>query len=160
MQLSCLYLKHQWPPGPVPEANHVSWALSQTLDKDFDIIHVHSALALAMSRLMANPALVYTIHHERVPDLSSLYQHFPEVHYVAISYRQKELECQLPNCEVIHHGLDVDRFQCVDLAGDYVCFVGRLAEEKGPHIAIDVAERLGSPHQTWNRLQRESSVER
>jgi glycosyltransferase involved in cell wall biosynthesis len=44
---------------------------------------------------------------------------------------------------VIHHGLDAGRYQWSGQAEPYVCFVGRLAREKGPLTAIDAAARAG-----------------
>ncbi len=67
------------------------------------------------------------------------------MHYVAISHNQQRLEVPLLNCTVIHHGLDPGRFESAERAGEYVCFVGRLSEVKGPHLAIDVAHRAKVP---------------
>ena len=46
---------------------------------------------------------------------------------------------------VIHHGLDPSRFRWTHQPGPYVCFVGRFAQEKGVHTAIDVAQAAGVP---------------
>jgi glycosyltransferase involved in cell wall biosynthesis len=143
--LYSLYNEAQWPPSPFPEVNHVSWAFSQIARGHFDLVHVHSALALGMARLVPRLPIVYTLHHESVAEFSDFYGHFPEVHYIAISENQRRLEIPLPRCEVIHHGLDPERFECADTADDYVCYIGRFTEEKGPHIAIDVARDAGVP---------------
>jgi glycosyltransferase involved in cell wall biosynthesis len=144
-RLSCLFLERQWPPNPLSEANHLSWAFSRISPDGFDLIHAHSALALALSRLTADHPMVYTLHHHQVDEFSDFYRHFSEPWYVAISQNQKRLETPLPNCEVIHHGLDPARFEWSETPGDYVCFVGRFSEVKGPHVAIDVAAQAGLP---------------
>ncbi len=46
---------------------------------------------------------------------------------------------------MIHHGLDPSRFEWTATPRGYVCFIGRFARVKGPHTAIDVAERAGVP---------------
>jgi glycosyltransferase involved in cell wall biosynthesis len=144
-ELRSLYATPQWPPNPFVDLNHASWAMQQTSLEDFDVVHAHSAVALALGRLVADVPLVYTLHHPPVEDFSKFYEDFPEVHYVAISERQMELETQLPHCTVIHHGLDASRFQCTDQPEDYVCFVGRYSDVKGPHTAIDAAQKAGVP---------------
>jgi glycosyltransferase involved in cell wall biosynthesis len=119
--------------------------MDQIAAGDFDLVHAHSATTLGFSRLLPEIPMVYTLHHHRVEELSNFYQHFPRVHYIAISRRQMELEISLPNCDVIYHGLDPDRFECAETVENYVSFIGRFSEEKGPHIAIDAARVAGLP---------------
>ena len=144
-ELRFLYSTSTWPPNPLDELNHVSWALQQASQEGFDVIHVHSAAALACSRLLPEIPLLYTLHHALAPEFSTFYESFPSAYYVAISQRQKELEVPLPRCTVIHHGLDASRFACVPKPKDFVCFVGRFSEVKGPHLAIDAARLAGLP---------------
>lgn len=141
--LEALYPEAQWPPGFLAEVNHVSWAFSRIAGRGYDVVHCHSASALAIARLIPELPVVYTLHHVRDERLSELYRYFPQVWYVAISNRQRELEIELPRIEVIHHGVDHARYLGPSIPDDGVCFVGRLSEVKGPHIAIDVAEAAG-----------------
>ncbi|WP_050785926.1 glycosyltransferase family 4 protein [Pedosphaera parvula] len=143
--LCYLYKKSKWPPHPIVDLNHVTWSFSQINSGKFDAIHTHSPSALAMNRLVPELPMIYTIHHEQEQELSEYYLNFPEVHYVTISQNQKSLETPLPHCDVIHHGLDPSRFECVDVPRDYVCFIGRFSKDKGPHTAIDAA---GKAHLT------------
>jgi glycosyltransferase involved in cell wall biosynthesis len=140
-----LYDKPQWPPDAITELNHCSWAMARIGASDFDLVHVHCAAALAMGRLVPDLPMVYTIHHERTEILSSFYSDFPETCFVTISHSQRKLEVPLPRCEVIHHGLDPNRFEVTNKPDRYVCFVGRFAKIKGPHTAIDVAAQAGLP---------------
>jgi glycosyltransferase involved in cell wall biosynthesis len=134
----------QWPPTSLPEINHVSAAMAEIVaDGGFDVIHAHSAMALPFTRLLPNLPLLYTLHHVRDEQLTAFYRTFPDLSYVAISSSQKQAETALKRCEVIHHGLDPERHRWTEKPDDYVCFLGRFAEIKGPHTAIDVAERAG-----------------
>ena len=143
-ELRALYDTVRWPPDPLHDLDHVSWAMSVAIEEHFDLIHAHSAAALALRRFLPTGIpLVYTIHHERDELLSSFYSRFPDPWYVAISADQRRREIHLPKVTVIHHGLDPDRFQWTDRPGDYVAFVGRFAPVKGPHTAIDAAEAAG-----------------
>ena len=144
-KLHFLYERGQWPPEPLADVNHVSWALQQIGERGpFDVIHAHSAIALACARLTRGAPMVYTIHHARDEQLSAFYRYCQEPHYVAISEDQRRREICLRNVHVIHHGLDPARYLCTPQPrSDYVCFVGRYAREKGPHTAIDVARQAG-----------------
>jgi glycosyltransferase involved in cell wall biosynthesis len=119
--------------------------MQRIAEDEYDLVHAHSAAALAVTRLVPQTPLVYTLHHVHEPTLSDYYQHFPDVHYVAISADQCRRETGVGRCTVIHHGLDPARYRWTDNPAPYVCFVGRLAREKGPHTAIDAAARAGVP---------------
>jgi len=145
--LRALYERPQWPPDPVIDLDHVSWALHQVAQEGYDLVHVHSACALALARLRPGLPIVYTLHHPHEPTLSTFYRHMPDVQYVAISAYQRSREPELARCRVIHHGLDPARYTWTDRPHNYACFVGRLAAVKGAHIAIDVAAAAGVPIQ-------------
>lgn len=146
-ELRALYAEAQWPPQMLTDLNHVSWAMQQIAAQGgFDLIHAHSAMALACARLVPDVPVVYTLHHERDAQLSSFYAYCPHVHYVAISHDQRRREIPLDHVDVIHHGLSPDKYEWRrKAAGDYVCFVGRFTRVKGPHTAIEVAARAGVP---------------
>ena len=144
-RLEWLLPEASWPPEGLAALNHCSWALARVAQGGFDVVHVHSAEALALARLAPDIPMVYTVHHERDAHCSAYYPFFPDVYYVTISERQRQLEVPLPHVRTIHHGLDVARYAGPTRAGEYVCFIGRLSQPKGPHAAIDVAERAGVP---------------
>ena len=135
-----------WPPDHHAELRHAAFSFCDIASHDppFDVIHAHQAPALAFSKL-ANVPVVHTIHHHRDESLLAFYRDFPAVHYVAISQRQAELIPELSIAGVIHHGIDASLYPPGRGDGGYVAFLGRLAEEKGPHIAIRVARRAGLP---------------
>jgi glycosyltransferase involved in cell wall biosynthesis len=143
--LRSLYPKAHWPPEGFIELNHCSWALREIAEGGFDLIHAHSAAALALGRLVPDTPLVYTLHHVHETALSEYYRHFPEVAFVAISEDQARRESGAQQVTVIHHGLDPARYRWTERPGSYVCFIGRFAREKGPHTAIDAASLAGVP---------------
>lgn len=144
-ELRALYPEAQWPPTPAAEVQHATWALSQVTDADFDVVQLHSAAALEMTRGWTALPVVYTIHHPHVPRMSALYREIRRATYVAISADQRSREPGLARCRVIHHGLDPWRYAWTPRPDNYVCFVGRLAPEKGAHTAIDAAAAAGVP---------------
>ncbi len=143
--LRSLYPRAQWPPEGITDLNHCSWAIREIAEGGFDLIHAHSAAALALGRLVPGTPMVYTLHHVHLPALSEYYRHFPDVSFVAISQDQAGRETLVRRRTVIHHGLDPARYRWSEHPGPYVCFVGRLAREKGPHTAIDAACAAGVP---------------
>ncbi len=143
--LRALYATPQWPPDPIPDLNHVSWACQAAREEGCDIIHAHSAAALACGRFAPDIPLVYTIHHARQDSLSAYYTYFPDVQYVAISHDQASRETPLDGLTVIHHGLDPARYEWTETAADYACFIGRLSPVKGPATAIHVAHAANVP---------------
>lgn len=143
--LRALYPEGQWPPDLMADLNHVSWAISQAARERHDVIHCHSAAALALCRLAPHLPLVYTLHHARDEKLSAFYSHFRDAWYIAISDDQRSREVSLPHCEVIHHGLQPADFEWTSRPEGYVCFIGRLDRAKGPHTAIDISGRAGVP---------------
>ena len=78
-ELRSLYPRPEWPPEPLADVNHVSWAMAQVQRGGFDLVHAHSAMALALGRLAPQLPIVYTVHHEREEHLSAFYRYFPEV---------------------------------------------------------------------------------
>ncbi len=141
--LRCFYPRAAWPPNVMDDLNHVSWAMQEVIHDGFDVVHVHSAGALAFGRLIPGIPLVYTLHHVRDETLSNFYRYFPDVTYVAISEDQRRREVQLPRMEVIHHALDPGAYEWTTKPEDYVLFIGRFAEIKGLHTAVDAAARAG-----------------
>jgi glycosyltransferase involved in cell wall biosynthesis len=135
-----------WPPDDMAELRHSAFAWSSicTEDPPFDVIHAHQAPAIAFSAVCRVPTVV-TFHHERIEKLVEYYRDFRDVTPVAISRRQADLLPELGVRHVVHHGLDVDRYDVGQGRDGWLAFVGRFAPEKGPDIAIDVATALGVP---------------
>lgn len=155
-ELRATFERPIWPPECFAELNHVSWALREIVrDGGFDLVHAHSASALACARLAEPLPIVYTLHHERVEELSRFYEAFPDVYFVAISEDQRRREVPLPRLEVIHHGLDPRLYEWCERPREYACFLGRLAPVKGVHIAIDVTEAAGVPLRVAGRVHSE-----
>jgi glycosyltransferase involved in cell wall biosynthesis len=135
-----------WPPNEAAELRHAAyaWRAICAEDPQFDVIHAQQAPAIAFSVMSSIPT-VLTLHHQRVDKLVDFYTDFHDITYVGISRRQVELVPELPVRHVVHHGLDVDLYDAGNGAGGWLAFVGRLAPEKGPHLAIDAALACGLP---------------
>jgi glycosyltransferase involved in cell wall biosynthesis len=155
-RLRALYGEGQWPivdavPVSLRELNHSAWAVEEAIRDGLDVLHVNTAQALVCARFAAFPC-VCTLHHPQEPNLSELYSHYPDVHYVAISEFQRRHET-MPRITTIHHGLNLAEYQFVERKQPYVAFLGRICPVKGAHVAIDVARRLGVPLKLAGEVQ-------
>jgi len=144
IEIRSYFAAGQWPPDPDVEATHAAWCL-RDIARDphgFDVVHLHTAAAVALSRLCPYP-MVATIHHDRSEELARIYRDNPAVRRVAISASQARKEG--PGiAAIVHHGLDPQRFPAMPDQG-YLLHIGRYAPDKGTHLAIEIAARSGLP---------------
>ena len=111
--------------------------------REFDIIHNHSFPAgLAMAALSAAPALT-TIHENLEGPRESLFVKYGGWHNTV----SKSAKGHLPEKErfigTIYNAIDCDSYPFNE--GDrkgHLLFLAALIPQKGPHLAIEVAQRL------------------
>ena len=112
---------------------------------EFDLIHSHLEWAsLLLARV--SPVPVVSTFHGRL-DLpwadASLASSPPGL--VAISANQASTHPDIPWAGIVHNGLTLDDAPFERRRGDGLCFVGRVAPEKGIVEAIDIAMKSGRP---------------
>ncbi len=112
--------------------------------KRFDIIHSHLEMAtLPFTRRSITPT-VLTLHSRLdQPAPMRLMRLRAKEHYVSISDSQR---APIPNAHwagTVYHGMDISTFPFRSTPGTYLTFVGRIAPEKAPDRAIDIARRAG-----------------
>ena len=134
--------EHMWP-----------WELYEMLNLaaavercgQFDIIHYEAAyypMSLAFTRLCATP-IVQTLHHSPSAAEVELWARYPEAPFVAISKEQASLLKGLNVVGTVLHGIDTDNFLFQETPEDYLLFLGRFTDGKGPLQAIEIAKRVG-----------------
>jgi len=118
----------------------------QRIDQ-FDVLHFHiDILHAPLVRDIAVRSLT-TLHGRLdLPDLAPFYSAFPELPLVSISNNQRMSLRHANWVDTVHHGLprDLLPFRAY-AAGGYLAFLGRIAPEKGPELAIEIAARTGMP---------------
>ena len=132
-------------PWELCELLNVSAAVERATE--FDIIHYQAIswpISLPLTRLSPVP-LLQTVHHAPSRDEISLWSHYPEAPFVAISHAQASLLAGLNVIATIHHGVDPDAFTFSSTPRDYLLYLGRFTEGKGVLQAIAVAQRTGWP---------------
>ncbi len=111
----------------------------------FDVIHYQSEyypVSLAFGRLTRTP-LVQTLHHSPAPAEVALWSRYPDAPFVAVSAEQARLMAGLRVVGTVHHAIDVPAFAFRETPEDYLLFLGRFTEGKGPLAAIEIARRAG-----------------
>jgi glycosyltransferase involved in cell wall biosynthesis len=138
-----LFARAVWPPEPHVELLHCRFAAREIAAGAFDVVHAHAPVFVAFADELAAP-VVYTVHHAPDPALARYYATAPRVRRVAISARQAALLSPRPD-HVVHHGLEPAMYPACGPGGPAALFLGRLAPEKAPDLAIEAASRAGVP---------------
>jgi glycosyltransferase involved in cell wall biosynthesis len=126
------------------EDRHIAAALHSASDSGLDVVHSHlHAHVLRQAKHLACP-LVTTLHgaawdkaHHRM-----LRRHHRRP-FVSLSDAERAFLPELNYVATIPNGIDTEDFPPGDGSGGYLAFVGRLAPEKAPHLAVEVAGRSG-----------------
>lgn len=115
--------------------------------QEFDIIHSHVGYpALVYGNFSATP-IVHTLHGIFTKDNEQVFATHRQQPFVSISHAQREPRLGLNYVATVYNGIDVDqhRFYPQPQKPEYLAFLGRMSPEKGPHIAIEIAKRVGIP---------------
>lgn len=114
---------------------------------EFDIIHFHiDQLQFPLFADIRHKCV--TTQHGRLDllDFHPIYRAFPRMPLVSISDAQRlPMPPGLNWVATVHHGMPAERLQFESRGGGYLAFLGRIAPEKGPDRAIQVAIRSGVP---------------
>jgi len=122
--------------------------LSQVYDnaKRFDVIHSHvDCLSFPLARTTGVPT-VSTLHGRLdIEELLPVYRTYTDLPMVSISNDQRAPLPELNWVGTVYHGLPPDLLKFQSESGKYLAFLGRIAPEKRPDLAIQIARRSGVP---------------
>jgi len=128
------------------ETEHIATAMEMASRGGFDVIHSHLHVhALAFSRLV--PCPVVTTLHGVAWDAAThgLLRRYAWSPFVSISDSERRRLPELNYVATVHNGIRVDEIPPGPGRGGYLAYVGRMAPEKAPDLAIDIARRAGLP---------------
>jgi len=113
---------------------------------EFDIIHFHiDTLQFPLFSDVFSKC-VTTLHGRLdLRDIQPIFRAFPEMPLVSISDNQRRTMPPVNWIATIHHGLPEQLYQFSGECGSYLAFLGRIAPEKRPDRAIEIAKRSGVP---------------
>jgi glycosyltransferase involved in cell wall biosynthesis len=130
------------------DARHVAFALDEIMtDGGYDLVHDHSGfLVVMLSRYLTLPPILHTIHCAFDAVAYPFYEQFKSaVAYNAIStYHQSQAPAGMNWAGVVHNAIDLEQWPLTRHKDDYLLAFGRICEDKGFHVAIEVARRTGS----------------
>ena len=112
----------------------------------FDVIHNHvDFFAFPFARLTPTPTVTTTHGRLDMRRTQQIIERFPEQPLVSISDAQRD---PVPNqCWVatVYNGIDLSNYHFRPNHGKYLVFLGRIAPEKRPDRAIEIARDTGMP---------------
>jgi glycosyltransferase involved in cell wall biosynthesis len=111
---------------------------------EFDVLHFHMDYWSYSLFARQDTPFLTTLHGRLdLPELSRLYESFPNVPVVSISDAQRR---PLPHANyvgTIQHGLPLNLLTPRPVKQEYLAFLGRISPEKRPDRAIQIARRAG-----------------
>ena len=116
------------------------------LASEFDVLHCHTDwIHLPLVSRLGVPHL--TTLHNRVdtPDLPPVVRRFSHAPLISISDHHRT---PLPSANwlgTVYHGMPAGTLAASYEPGSYLAFLGRLTKEKGPEVAIRLANATGMP---------------
>jgi glycosyltransferase involved in cell wall biosynthesis len=112
----------------------------------FDLVHDKSG-SFWRRAAECNVPVLATLHLPRHFYPENSFSNLPSNLYLnCVSTSQRSSFSDVPNVVgMIPNGIKIGRFPFMSEKQDYLLWMGRICEEKGPHIAIDIAQRTGLP---------------
>jgi glycosyltransferase involved in cell wall biosynthesis len=114
--------------------------------EEFDVLHFHvDILHYPFIRDFVDRT-VTTVHGRMdLEELKRVYSAFADAPLVSISEDQRKVMPELNWVGTVYHGLPLNLLPFnPSPQGDYFAFLGRIAPEKGPERAIEIATRAGA----------------
>jgi len=115
-------------------------------EKEFDLVHDHGGRFWTNSAKFDTPLLL-TLHLPRDFYPLGIFDDVPpNIYFNCVSQSQLNSFSDLQRIMGhVPNGIDIDRFPFCETKENYLVWLGRVCEEKGLHIATEVAERAGLP---------------
>ncbi|MDQ2818608.1 MAG: glycosyltransferase family 4 protein [Candidatus Eremiobacteraeota bacterium] len=127
--------------GEIFSALHISSLFENA--HEFDLIHNNfDWKPLTYGLCTPGPALLTTVHGFSSPQVLGAYYAGARRSFFS-SISDFERDPGLSYLATVYHGIDASRFTFGSTPGEYLAFLGRFHEEKGAHVAIDIAKRCG-----------------
>jgi len=118
---------------------HISKALERAAE--FDLIHSNfDYLPLTYIPFINTPMLT-TIHGFSDPDILRVYHDHKDSYFVSIS--DSDRDPGLPYLATVYNGIELSNLTFREKSGDKLVHYGRIHNDKGTHLAIEVAKKCG-----------------
>lgn len=126
------------------ESLHIAQCMERAAAGEFDVVHSHLHIhALVYHRLIKCP-LVSTLHGAAwVRSSHPVFKAYKDAPFVSLSDAERQFLPELNYVATVHNGIRIEDFEFEDKKDEYLLFAGRLAPEKGPAEAIEIAKKSG-----------------
>lgn len=125
------------------ESNYAAYAMI-TQSESFDILHSHNLAPLYLHKYAQAPICFSVMWGHYSQEELQLFKTFNMVHYIAQSEYIKNIYPDLNWAGVIYNAVNTKDFTPVAKpTGNYLLYLGRILENKGPHTLIQHAQKLG-----------------
>ncbi|TKJ34254.1 MAG: glycosyl transferase [Planctomycetes bacterium B3_Pla] len=118
---------------------HISKVMERA--DEFDLIHNNfDFIPLTYLPLIKTPMLT-TIHGFSDPDILRVYHDHKDTYYASISDSDRDKD--LPYLATVYNGIDLSNLTFRGKPGDKLVHYGRIHDDKGTHLAIEIAKKSG-----------------
>jgi glycosyltransferase involved in cell wall biosynthesis len=128
------------------EERHIRVAVESARSNELEILHSHLHIHVLRHADRITCPLVTTLHGSAWnTEHHEVLRRHSKLPFVSISNKERDFLPELNYLATIPNGVRVDDFPGGESPDDYLAFVGRLAPEKAPHLALEVAKRAERP---------------
>lgn len=121
-------------------------SVREAVGRGFDLIHDHSGSFFRCADQVETPMLA-TLHLPRSFYPPHFFAKSPDnLYFNCVSASQSKSFADVPKVlGAVANGISLERFPLETRKQDYLLWLGRICQEKGTHVALDVAEKAGIP---------------
>jgi len=129
-------------------STHTLASYTEISGGEFDLVHDHTWKEGLLCAKFLNIPIVHTLHSPIDAENREFYSLFltyeaEHIHFVTISDFQQSCLPGLNYAGTVYNGILFDEYPFCDRKDDFYFFIGRFNAEKAPHLACEVAKRLG-----------------
>lgn len=113
--------------------------------REFDVIHSHMDLAALAYGQRSSTPVVHTIHGILTDVTGKIFSQYRQENFVSVSNSQRRNDLALNYVATVYNAIALAQFEFHPrpTVPPYLVFLGRMSPEKGPHRAIEIAQRSG-----------------
>jgi len=136
-----------------PPSSFLNIALTHTLASyfeiakgNYDIIHDHTWKEGLACASFLNIPIVHTLHSpidEENRRFYSLFRDHPGIYFITISDFQQSCLPGLKYAATVYNSIEFSKYPFSEEKEDFFFYMGRFNAEKAPHLACEVASKLG-----------------
>ena len=128
--------------APDQNINQNSIDLEALVPEDVNVVHIHFAYSLSLSKPVLKTVHGYPFHHTGRKEYASPDEFDQATSFVSDSHRRV---CGLPDNPFVYNGLDPQEYTFQKNKGDYLLFLGKVDwNVKGLSLAIKISQETGT----------------